>query len=342
MEKTLGTPRLPIFDLHCDTLDRLGWPLLADDLNGGETSYAPDDKGKVPAGTLQDFATSRGHLSLQGMSAFAWCQCLAVFVPDYLTVEQSARFFQTISGTVPAHVEAHGDLLAMARTAVQIDEVLGSGKNCGVLTIENGKLLAASADMIERIAQLGVRMVTLTWNAENPLGSGNETQHGLTSFGRAMVQTLEARKIVVDVSHLNDPGFWDVESCARRPFVASHSNARAICAHPRNLTDDQFRAIRDAGGVVGLNYYNEFVTQGCGEYEPAELLAHVEHWLDLDGEDVVALGSDYDGCDVPGWLNPCDKMADLVELFRRHFGDEIARKLCFQNAYELFRRIDAE
>ena len=326
-----------IFDLHCDTLDRLGWPTLPEALNGGQSCCSPDDKDLVEPGMLQSLRANGAHLSLEQMAGFNWAQCLAVFVPDNLTVAQSADFFRVISETLSTHADRNADLLGVARSAADIEPILESGRSCAILTIENGKLLAASDDMFDLVAEAGVRMVTLTWNAANPLGSGHDTQQGLTEFGRRAIRELEARRIVVDVSHLNDPGFADVASWARRPFVASHSNSRAVRDVPRNLTDDQFRFIRDSGGIVGLNFCRHFVS-GSPDPTADEVLAHVEHWLDLGGSKTVALGSDYDGCDTPSWLAPCGRMATLAELFRNHFGPTIADAILFGNAHAFFMR----
>ena len=327
-----------IFDLHCDTLDRLAWPLLPQEINGGSWFHGPNDDEFLRPGELGDFKTNACHLSLENMSQFAWTQCLAVFIPDGLTPEQSAQFFEVVSQTLPIHVQANPELLAVARDAAEIQDILNKGQTAGLLTIEGGTLLAAAPDMCERIAQAGVKMLTLTWNGANPLGSGNQTSQGLTAFGRRIIGELEDRKIVVDVSHLNDQGFEDLLKTARRPFAASHSNSREICNVPRNLTDDQFRAIRDSGGIVGLNFFNIFLSQEHEDPTKEDMLAHIEHWLDLDGHDTVALGSDYDGCDVASWLNPCSKVADLAQLFEKHFGKELAEKILFKNAHEFFLR----
>lgn len=331
-----------VFDLHCDTLDRLAWPTLPAALNLGEKAY-PGASGQA-AGRLEDFARAGGHLSLDRMAAFAWTQCLAVFVPDPLDPAQSADFFERVAASLPAHAAAHPDLLAVARDARSIQDVLGSGRTCGLLTIENGKLLAARGEtdragraMVAHLADEGVKMVTLTWNAPNPLGSGHDSEQPLTAFGRAMLAALEDARIVADVSHLNDPGFWDVARLARRPFAASHSNSRTVCDVPRNLTDDQFRAIRDAGGIVGLNFCRGFVAPSA-DPTPDELFAHVDHWLDLGGEKVVALGSDYDGCDVPSWLAPCDALATLADEARHRYGSDQANRLLFGNAHDFFVR----
>lgn len=334
--------RLRVFDMHCDTLDRLAWPILPDPLNGGSPFYAPDDEGSVLPGILQDFATSRGHLSLAGMGGFAWTQCMGVFIPDTLSVEDSARFFSIVAPTLAEHAVSHPDMLAVARDAREVNAVLGTGRVCALLTIENGKLLAASPDMPDAISRAGVKMVALTWNAANPLGSGHDTSEGLTSLGRRMVGELEARRIVVDVSHLNDAGFSDVGSIARRPFAASHSNSRAVCDVPRNLTDDQFRAIRDAGGVVGLNFCNHFLSLEHPDPTRDDVMAHIEHWLDLGGEDVVALGSDYDGTDTPSWLAPCERISSLADALSQRFGQELADKILFSNAHDFFVRNETD
>ena len=328
--------RRMIFDLHCDTLDYLGWPLLPNDLRNECAGSVGEEAEQFPRGTLSDFTTSMGHLSLSAMASFAWCQCFAVFIPDTLSVDQSARFFDLISQTTQAHQEAHPDLLEFTRDPHTIEGILDNGKTAGLLTLENAKLLAASPDMVERIDRAGVRMATLTWNAANPLASGHETHQGLTPFGRSIVAALEKRNIVVDVSHLNDEGFADILAIARRPFVASHSNSRAVCNHPRNLTDDQFRAIRDAGGICGLNFHTEFVKEDTEEPTPEDMVAHLEHWMDLGGEDVCALGSDYDGCKAPGWLKPCSRMEDLAHIIEGHFGTSLAHKILYANAHDFF------
>ncbi len=193
---------------------------------------------------------------------------------------------------------------------------------------------------LDALAEAGVRMVTLTWNGPNALGSGNDAADGLTAFGRVAVRELERRRIAVDVSHLNDAGFKDVCAVADRPFAASHSNARAICGHPRNLADWQLRELADRGGVAGLNFCRDFLSQTHADPMPDDVLRHVDHVLETAGEDVLALGSDYDGCDVPGWLDPCDRVGDLHALLAREFGRTVADKAFFGNAHAFFARLE--
>ena len=128
---------------------------------------------------------------------------------------------------------------------------LPCGRVGGLLTVEGGAVLGGRLDLIEELRRDGVRALTLTWNGANELGSGCETEEGLTPFGRRSVAALEQAGIAVDVSHLNDAGFRDLCAAAKRPFLATHSNARSICPVPRNLADWQICEIRDRGGIIG-------------------------------------------------------------------------------------------
>ncbi|MDO5709077.1 MAG: membrane dipeptidase, partial [Coriobacteriales bacterium] len=151
----------------------------------------------------------------------------------------------------------------------------------------------------------------------------------------------EDRRIVVDVSHLNDVGFWDLMRVVRRPIAASHSNLRAVCGHRRNLTDDQFRAIVDGGGIVGLNYCIEFVCDGAARPHDVSfeaLSAHIERFLDLGGEQAIALGSDFDGCTTPDWLDTAEKNTGFYQRVVGRFGTTIANRLFFENARAFFVR----
>lgn len=345
--------RIHVFDLHCDTLDVLAWPVLPPELAPEGTFHHPaapvDSPAAEGAGTSPlPFASARGHLSLTRMQAFSWCQCLAVFVPDQLAPEQGAEFFRRVSATLATHVERSPELLGVARDAGEIAGILDSSRTCALLTVENAGFLGAGGSargvesLVSELAGTGVKMASLTWNGPNPLASGHDTEAPLSPLGIEAVARLEANHVAVDVSHLNDPGFEDVRRISRRPFVASHSNSRAICDVPRNLTDDQFRAIRDAGGIVGLNYCNWFLTHEREDPTADDVLAHVEHWLDLGGEGVVALGSDYDGCTTPSWLAPCNHVTNLRTAAIERFGAEQTERLFFGNAHEFFLRNEQE
>ena len=179
-------------------------------------------------------------------------------------------------------------------------------------------------------------MLTITWNGENQLGSGNSTQHGLSELGRAAIPRLEQAGILLDVSHLNDPGFTQMLDVASRPFVASHSNARSVCGHPRNLTDWQIREMISRRCLIGLNYCIDFL-QEDGKPELEDLLRHIDHFLELGGEDWLALGSDFDGADLPEFLRGPERVVSVYDrLLERGYSRQLCDKLFCQNAMRFF------
>jgi membrane dipeptidase len=170
-----------------------------------------------------------------------------------------------------------------------------------ILSIEGGEAFAGSIDVLSIMARFGVRMATLVWNHENEIGypavQRETVNERLKPFGRQCVDYMCKHHIAIDVSHLNDAGFWEVYERASVAPLASHSNARALCASPRNLTDDQIRAIIDAKGFIGLNFFTGFLRQD-GECTIEDIVRHARHILDLGGEKVLGFGSDFDGIDT--------------------------------------------
>ena len=236
-------------------------------------------------------------------------------------------------------MEALADKVRPCRTASDIETVWEQGRAAAILTVENGSALAGRLDRVEVLARDGVRMMTLTWNGENEIGSGNATDHGLSGFGREAVQELERQRIAADISHLNDRGFDDFLAVAQKPFAASHSNARAVCGHRRNLRDEQIREMAARKCLIGLNYSQDFLRTGDRPAVLDDLYRHVEHFLELGAEDCLALGSDADGTDVPPGLDCPEKFAGLYQYFLdRGLSQCQAEKILWQNALDFFKR----
>ncbi|MCL2654787.1 MAG: membrane dipeptidase [Coriobacteriia bacterium] len=322
----MGANRIRVFDLHCDTLDRLAC--------GGE--FAPpgqDPQVDAPPASLR---SNSAHLSLDRMRGFDWCQCFAIFIPDTLHGTEAWRFYQQVQAYFSSQLQTHEDRLAQITDTSGIEAAFTAGRCAALLTVEGASFLEGSVEPINQLARDGVKMLTLTWNAQNAVASGSTAPGGLTPFGAQAIRALEAQQIVIDVSHLNDESFFDVARATTRSFAASHSNSRAVCDHPRNLTDDQFRLICERGGIVGLNFFNEFLTPERREATPNDVLRHLDHWLALGGEKTIALGSDYDGADVPKWLDPCDKLATLYSRVTQEFGTQITNDLFYNNARRFF------
>lgn len=336
----------PVFDMHCDTADRLAWQFLPDDIKQtcGMDFYGPGDADDPSA--CRDLASSHCHISLDKIGATPWTQCFACYVPDALSPEQATDFHEGVMSHLAYEVERNAGRVVAVASASQLRDVLensGEPHVAAVHTIENARMFAADLGLVERYAADGLLMASISWNAAGPLASGHDTHEHVSELGARAIAEMERNRVVLDVSHLNDECFDDVCRLSTRPFVASHSNSRAVCGHRRNLTDRQFAEIRERGGVVGLNYCDKFLSNEVLEGHATdvsfdEVAAHIEHWLDLGGEDVVALGGDLDGATVPSLLDGADKMPAFQGLLEHRFGSTITRKLCYANALAFFER----
>lgn len=336
----------PVFDMHCDTADRLAWQFLPDDIKQtcGMDFYGPGDADDPSA--CRDLAGSHCHISLDKVGATPWAQCFACYVPDALSPEQAVGFHEGVMSHLTHEVERNAGRVVAVASASQLRDVLENSDEphvAAVHTIENARMFAANLGLVERYAADGLLMASISWNAAGPLASGHDTHEHVSELGARAIAEMERNRVVLDVSHLNDECFDDVCRLSTRPFVASHSNSRAVCGHHRNLTDRQFAEIRERGGVVGLNYCDKFLSNEVLEGHAAdasfdEVAAHIEHWLDLGGEDVVALGGDLDGATVPSLLDGADKMPAFQGLLEHRFGSTITRKLCYANALAFFER----
>lgn len=185
--------------------------------------------------------------------------------------------------------------LEVVRTVAEAEAARVDGKLYAFLSVEGMAAVGSDLSRIDAYAAFGARMGMLTWNEENTLatGAGGDPEKGLTNLGKQAVRRMEALGMLVDVSHLNVGGFWDVMDLASGSVIASHSNCRALCDVPRNLTDDQLRAIRDSGGVVGINVYHGFV-HGDPQRQTVEMLArHAAHMAEIMGVEHVACGFDF-------------------------------------------------
>lgn len=204
-----------------------------------------------------------------------------------------------------------------------------------LLAVEGAEGLNCDADKLPQAYADGVRSINLTWNSDNALaGAAMDTGYGLTVQGRAFLARMEELGILADMSHISEKAFWDVLERAKKPVIASHSNSRTLCDVPRNLTDEQFRAIVKNGGCVGLNYYTGFLAL---TEDMDAILAHAEHFLALGGEKNLGLGSDFDGCDLPRDLQGLQDVPKLYEaMLRRNWREDLVRDIFHNNFRRLF------
>lgn len=214
-----------------------------------------------------------------------------------------------------------------------------------LLTVEEGGILNGSLERLKELYQNGIRLITLTWNYENCIGYPNSRQpeimqRGLKPFGKQVVEEMNEKGMIVDVSHLSDGGFWDCIQQSSKPVVASHSNARALCPHPRNLSDEMLHALGEKGGVAGMNFYPQFLKAG-GSAEIADIVRHGMYILRNAGEDAVALGTDFDGFEAgQDWIRGIGEMEQIWEAFHQAgMTQRQLDKLQYQNVERVLREI---
>lgn len=210
------------------------------------------------------------------------------------------RYIETLIKTFWNTLEQHADVIAFAGNFQDLEKNWQDGKISAFLSMEDGRAVDGKMEKLHAYYEKGVRMLGLTWNFANCFGYPNSPEasvmgQGLTKFGKEAVEEMNRLGMIVDVSHLSDGGFWDVAKISRKPFVASHSNARALCSHTRNLSDPMIRAVGEAGGVIGLNQCPEFLSQGSRKNRMEDMVNHLLHLRNAGGREVAALGSDFDG-----------------------------------------------
>lgn len=218
--------------------------------------------------------------------------------------------------------------ITLCRTMAEADAAMAAGRAAAFLAIEGAEAVREDPGLLEAAYEKGVRMVSLVWNLPNSLSGSCLTGEGLSEKGKDFFRRAQRLGMLVDVSHLSEKGFWDMAELAEKPIVASHSDAFAVCPHPRNLTDAQFRAICDLDGTVGLNLYGPFLTQ---EKTPTldDLRRHLDHFLTLGGEGHLALGADLDGCKIlpEGFAAVNDYNALGDYLVKTGYSDETIQNL---------------
>lgn len=297
------------FDGHCDTISRCEQ-------------------------TEEHLLQNSGHVDLvRGENFPAYAQIFALFFDAGNA--SGARFpvAERQYARLMREIAANQERVTFCRTEAEVRCAAQTGRIAALLGIEGAEMLDCKMEHISTAAAWGTRYLTLTWNYANAIsGSNQQCIHcGLSDYGRAFVRELYRCGILPDVSHLSDAGFWDMVSMGLGPVIATHSNSRAICAHPRNLTDDMFRAIVQTGGVVGINFFQEFV--GGAEQSFDSLLRHVDHYLELGGENTLCFGGDLDGCErLCGGMQGLQSIPTLYEALREHGYDvPLLDKLFFEN-----------
>lgn len=328
-------------DMHCDTISEL---------------YQ-----KRKRGSEENLAENCGHVDLKKLSAGdALLQNFALFV----NLGKTDSPWDDVLGMADFYYDElreNADRIAPVYCYRDIEENERAGKLSAMLTAEEGGVCGGNLACLHALYRRGVRMMTLTWNYPNELGhpaldarnyeKGDslfyrkaDMEHGLTQKGREFVEEMERIGMIIDVSHLSDAGFYDVLKLTKKPFAASHSNARSISPWVRNLTDDMIRKLADRGGIMGMNFCPDFLTEASlGEKNSGkidEIVRHVKHVMNVGGIDCIGLGSDFDGIDGHEELPDYSHMPKLAEALKRNgLKEGETEKIFYKNALRFYKEL---
>lgn len=269
---------------------------------------------------------------------------LAQFFALYINQEETKNPLDTCLEMVDKfylELDKNIDSIALATNYKDLTKNKQKGKISAFLTIEGGEAINGSLYNLRNFYRLGVRLITLTWNFPNEIGFPNckdeYVYRGLTSFGHELISEMNNLSMIIDVSHLSDKGFYDVARISKKPFIASHSNSRTITNHPRNLTDEMIKILSQKGGVMGINFEKSFL----GENLPAkvsDMINHINHIRKVGGIDVIAIGSDFDGVELPSEITNIGEIDKLAfELKKNNFSEEEIEKIFYKNALRVIK-----
>lgn len=299
-----------IIDLHCDALLKLS-----------------ESKGALRFADAPELNTNKKRLQ-QGKVKV---QCFAIFIEPNSSSDQ--KFQAALEQIDYFYKEVLGKNSEMKQIKEWSDfENLKDGEIGAMLTLEGVDAIGNDLTKLNILYQLGVRSVGLTWNNANLAadGAGEPRGGGLTLFGKEVVDFNNQHQVLTDVSHLCEKAFWDVVEIAHYP-IASHSNSKTLCDHPRNLTDEQAAAMFTKGGMVHVVYHPPFVKKG-GNATITDLVEHIDHFCSLGGLKQIGLGSDFDGIStfIPG-LEDASKVQNLINELLKYYSEEAVKGFAYQN-----------
>ena len=325
-------------DMHCDTLSEI-WKGHSDSFRRNDLCV--DLERLTRAGAMAQFfacfvnvadyleessgsqdekkgSAASGKKTNPGIGSGAWDRAYAaVLEMTELAQSEDEEMFRVVRD-----IKAFGNA-GRERQGTFPDE--DKKEVAGILTLEEGGVLNNRPERLSRLYENGIRLITLTWNYENCIGSPNSRdpnvmKQGLKPFGIEVVKRMNELGMIIDVSHLSDGGFWDCIRYSRSPVVASHSNARSLCPHPRNLSDEMLRALGEKGGVAGVNFYSAFLKSSTGRgkilrADMDDMIRHIRWMIDRAGEDAVALGTDFDGFEKEALPEVISGVQDMERLW---------------------------
>lgn len=318
--------RAMVIDTHADSIIQV--------LEGKRTLIERSEIGHIDFPRLRE-----GGVDLQVLA----CYIREEYKPDR-ALPEALRMIDAIYSQVEA---SEGKAVVVYRAA-EAERAKAEGRQGVLISIEGGEPIGTDLAVLRMLYRLGVRAIGLVWNQRNAIADGVgelRTRGGLTTFGVELVKEMNRLGMLVDVSHLSEPGFWDVLEVSSQPIIASHSNARARCDSPRNLTDDQIRALAENGGVMGINYFRGFVDEEFRRGDKSKgdiqgILNQIDHIVGLVGPSHVGLGGDFDGAYPVAGLEDVTRLPAITQgLLDRGYRDEDILAILGGNHLRLIRQV---
>ncbi|MEM9795860.1 MAG: dipeptidase [Pseudomonadota bacterium] len=343
-----------IFDGHNDLLSKLwaeGGVAAIDTVAAGRNGAIDVPKAKrggFGGGFFAVYIPSPMNMDLDALFELMRQPKYDIPLPE--PIERDAALPVAIGQIAILFALERAGFLRVCRTVADILAARQDDQIAAILHIEGAEAIDHDLYALDVLYQAGLRSLGPVWSRPNIFGHGvpfrfpssPDTGDGLTDHGLRLVKRCDELGIMIDLSHLNEAGFWDVARNSEKPLVATHSNPHALCTHSRNLTDDQLRAIRESDGMVGLNFAVSFLREDgrkIAETPVETMLAHLDYLIAHLGEDRVGLGSDYDGAIVPEAVTDISQLPVLRAAMRRHGYDEaLIEKICHGNWLRLLER----
>jgi len=285
--------------------------------------------------------SQQGHVDLPRLRAGGVTgQIFACFVPVHEYRRGAARYALRMVDAMHRACAAYPDDLLLATSAADIRRAKAGGRVAGILGLEGAEPLEGSLEVLRCFHRLGVRNLGLTWNYRNETSDGvmeGPSAQGLTEFGVQVVEECNRLGIMIDVAHLAPAGVSDVLRVSRKPIIASHSNAKALCGHVRNLTDDQLRAIAAQGGLIGVTFVNAFLHYPSRDATISHVLDQIDYLVQVAGPDHVMIGSDFDGATMPQGIVDATSYPDLTaDMLARGHDEQTIRQVLGLNFLRVF------
>lgn len=347
------TKQIPVFDGHNDVLLRLYKSTAADpvaDFLGGEVAGHIDLQkaraGSFAGGLFALYSPSPRAANTTEPSNGAFSRPLP---PPLPMDEARASIVGELAMLVKVERASQG-AVAICRNVAEIKAAMARGALAAVPHIEGAEAIDDKLQFLDVLYAAGLRSLGPVWSRPNIFGHGvpfqfpssPDTGDGLTATGEKLVHACDDMKILIDLSHINENGFWDVARLSKAPLVATHSNVHALCPSPRNLTDKQLAAIRDTGGMVGLNFATGFLRPDGhmrADTDIALMVQHLDYLLEKLGEDHVGLGSDFDGAMVPQTIGSAAGLPVLFDALRaKGYSEALMNKIGSGNWLNLLER----